>query len=68
MPITTALAELLGEPATGYSLLADRGFTPFADFSKAKRRLDAAIDEQRTRGLPTMPGWRLHDCGERRAR
>jgi integrase len=61
IPITAALAPLLGS-GPDYRFSTSGGATAISDFSRSKRRLDAAIAEQRARdGLPAMAAWRLHD-------
>ncbi len=65
VPITPALAELIGETGEDegeYAFSTDGGYTPFSGFSKAKARLDKALaDHRKKAGRPPMPGWRLHD-------
>lgn len=65
VPITPSMAALIGKPeddAGEYVFSTDGGFSSFSGFSKAKRRLDELINEQRKKdGLKPIPGWRLHD-------
>lgn len=62
IPLTPDLAAQLGEHHSGFVFSTDSGATCFSGFSKAKKRLDAIITEQREKErLPPMPPWRLHD-------
>jgi integrase len=63
VPLAAAVQELLGEPrSAGFVFSTDGGRHAFAGFSKPKRVLDREITESRkTRGLPPMPHWTLHD-------
>jgi integrase len=65
VPITPNMAALIGkrgDDAGEYVFSTDGGFSSFSGFSKAKRRLDELIKEQRKQdGLKPIPGWRLHD-------
>jgi integrase len=62
IPLTPDLATQLGERSSEFVFSTDSGGTCFSGFSKAKKRLDAIIAEQREKErLPPMPSWRLHD-------
>jgi integrase len=62
VPLTKAARGLLGEPGTGFVFSTDGGRRPFSGFSKAKRALNAAIDDLRKQeGRKSMPAWVLHD-------
>jgi integrase len=62
IPLTPDLCAQLGERDLGFVFSTDGGGTPFSGFSKAKKRLDAIIGQQRKKGgLSPMPPWRLHD-------
>jgi integrase len=65
LPMTSAVAALIGERERGsgdYVFSANGGYSPFDNFSGAKRALDNAINAQRTSdGLKPMPPWRFHD-------
>ena len=65
LPILPGVAALFPERAkdSGEFLFStDGGDSPFSGFSKAKARLDKAIDGTRVeKGLEPMRDWRLHD-------
>jgi integrase len=65
IPITHALAAVIGErseDAGDFVFSTNDGYKAFSGFSKAKARLDQAIENQRKEtGLDPIPPWRLHD-------
>jgi integrase len=62
VPLTSTVLELLGPRQKGFVFSSDGGATAFSGFSKAKARLDTAIDDLRKAdGRPPMPNWVQHD-------
>ncbi len=63
VPLTAAVAALLGQPRTGFVFSSDKnGKRSFSGFSKAKAALDAKLAEirKRERRRP-MKKWKFHD-------
>ena len=65
VPLVSDVASVIGmraDESGKFVFSTDDGFSPFSGFSKAKKRLDNAVDgDRKDRNLPKMPGWRLHD-------